>query len=90
VPVPTLLRAAAAGAIVGGSAAAAINLRRMQRQEISGQEAVISTLKAGASTAFVSAAASMVAGYVGGSPITRAVTLFAAGTAITYLLDYTP
>jgi hypothetical protein len=86
-PGQPLLGAAVMGAVIGGTAAAGRNIGRVQRQEITTQEAVMNTLMAGATTGLVTAAAKAVASYFGGGPVTHTAAMFAAGTAINYLLE---
>lgn len=86
-PSGSLLRMAALGAIIGGVGAASANLRRLQRNEIEGQHALLNTLKVSASSALATAAATAVAGYVGGGPLVSTAVTVATGTGVMYVLN---
>nr|MBS0020422.1 magnetosome protein MamC [Gammaproteobacteria bacterium] len=86
-PSQSLLRMAAVGAIIGAVGAASVNLRRLQRNEIEGQQALVNTLKVSASSALATAAATVVAGYIGGGPLVSTAVTVATGTGVMYVLN---
>lgn len=86
-PSSSLFRMAALGAIIGAVGAAGANLRRLQRNEIEGQQALVNTLKVSASSALATAAATAVAGYVGGGPVVSTAVTVATGTGVMYMLN---
>jgi hypothetical protein len=75
------------GAVIGGVGAAGANLRRLQREEIESQQALVNTLKVSASSALASAAATALAGYLGGGPVVSTAVTLATGTGVMYLLN---
>lgn len=94
VPVPTadtgcsnLLRLATMGAVIGGSAAAATNLRRITAGETLVAPAVADTARAAAIGAAATATAGAVAGVVAEQGLLRLALMFAVGTAVAYGLD---
>jgi hypothetical protein len=99
-PVPTcslsaLTNMAIAGAVIGGSAAAAKNLRRVQQEEIQSREALMDTgktaLSSAVATAAATAAATTVAGVVSHAVadrgLLRLAVMFGVGTAVLYGLN---
>lgn len=82
-----LVRLAALGAVVGGAVAAAASLARIQREEITANQAVAETAR----TMVASAAATVVAGaaasVVAEQGLVRLGVLFATGTAVLYGID---
>lgn len=83
----SLLKMAALGAIIGAAGAASANLRRLQRDEIEAQQALVNTLKVSASSALATAAATAVAGYIGGGPLLTTAVSLATGTGVMYMLN---
>ena len=85
---PAPLRMGAVGAMLGSTAAAAANIRSVQLNEISTEEAIRRTLRTGVNSAFATAAATAAAGMVGRErPLLSLVVMFATGTAVMYLLE---
>jgi hypothetical protein len=76
------------GALIGGTYAAATNMKRVQQDAISTEEAIRRTLKTGVSTGLATAAATAVAGMLGQqrSWLTLVAAL-ATGGAVMYLLE---
>lgn len=95
VPVPraadsacsTLIQLAAIGAVIGASAAAGANIRRVQRAEVDAGMALADTARAAAASAAATAVAGAVASAVAGQGLLRLGVLFAAGTAVMYGLQ---
>ncbi len=83
----TLVRLATVGAIVGGSAAAASNLARMQRAEITVNQVLADTTKTAVSSALATAVAGAVAGAVAEQGLVRLGVMFATGAAVLYALE---
>ncbi len=75
------------GFMVAGTAAAAFNIRKVKKNEITREEAVVNTLKKGASAGLSTAAASVVSTIVDGGPVISLVTMAVTGTGVMYLLD---
>lgn len=86
-PGQSLFKMAALGAVIGAVGAASVNLRRLQRHEIQGQQALLNTLQVSASSAVATAAATAVAGYIGGGPVAATAVTVATGTGVMYLLN---
>lgn len=85
---PSPLRMSAVGAIIGGTAAAAANIRRVQRNDISPEEAIRRTLKTGVNSALATAAATAVAGMLGRNRLWLSLAAMAAtGATVMYLLE---
>ncbi len=74
------------GAIVGFCGAGAANLRRMQRDEISGSEVLFDSLRTAVAAGLATATASFVANQFRSSSLSLAATL-ATGTAVMYVLN---
>ena len=74
------------GAIVGLCGAGATNLHRIRREEISGGEALVDTLKTGVAAGVATATAGLVARQFSSSPLSLVATL-ATGTAVMYMLN---
>jgi hypothetical protein len=74
------------GAIVGLCGAGAANLRRLQREEISGGEALVGTLKTGVASGIATATASLAGSQFRSSLLSWVATL-ATGTAVMYALN---
>jgi hypothetical protein len=72
------------GAVIGGSAAAGANIRRLQRQEVAVAGALADTGRAALATAAASAVAGAAASAVGQQGLLRLGVLFASGTAVMY------
>lgn len=93
--VSTLANMALAGAVIGGSAAAAKNLRRVQKDEIQPREALYDTgktaLSSAAATAVATAAATTIAGVTANAIADRGLlrlsVMFGVGTAVLYGLN---
>lgn len=83
----SLGRAALMGAMVAGTGAAAINLRRVQVGEIETGTAVRETAQAAAIGAAATAAAGAVAGAIADQGLLRLGLMFAVGTAVVYSLE---
>lgn len=83
----TLLRLALLGGLIGGSAAAAANLRRAQDGDLSTGPALAATARSAAIGAAATAAAGAVAGAVADQGLLRLGLMFAVGTAVVYGLD---
>ena len=79
-----LLQLTVIGAVVGGSAAAGANLRRVQRDEISPGQALVDTGRTTTTTAAATAIAGAAATAITAEGLTRLGVLFAAGTAVMY------
>ena len=91
-PVPenqcsTLVRLAAVGAVVGGTAAAASNLQAVRASRIDAGQAVIDTGRAALATAVATAVGGAAAGAVAEQGLMRLGVMFAAGTAVMYGLN---
>lgn len=90
-----LANIALAGAVIGGSAAAAKNLRRMQKDEIQPREALFDTGKTALSSAIATAAATAAATSVANAAshaftergLLRLAVMFGVGTAVLYGLN---
>ncbi|MFP4280785.1 MAG: hypothetical protein ACLFQI_12410 [Halochromatium sp.] len=72
------------GAVIGGSAAAGANIRRLQRQEIDAVGALADTGRAALATAAASAVAGAAASAVQRQGLVRLGVLFATGSAVMY------
>ncbi len=83
----SLLQLATIGAVVGASAAAGANIRRMQRDEITGVEALVDTGRAAVTAAAASAIAGATATAVSNEGLARLGILLAAGTAVSYAIQ---
>lgn len=79
-----LAQLAVIGAVIGGSAAAGANIRRLQRQEINAAGALADTGRAALATAAASAVAGAAASAVSQQGLLRLGGLFASGTAVMY------
>jgi hypothetical protein len=79
-----LAQLAVIGAVIGGSAAAGANIRRLQRHEINAAGALADTGRAALATAAASAVAGAAASAVGQQGLLRLGVLFASGTAVMY------
>jgi hypothetical protein len=75
------------GAIVGGTAAAAKNIRRLRDAEINREEAVKDTFKEAAGAGLATATATAVVGAVGATGLLSLVGLLAVATGTKYLWD---
>lgn len=85
---PSPLMMGAVGAMIGGTAAAAANMKKVQQSTISTEEAIRKTLKTGVNSALATAAATVVAGMLGQErSLLTLVAMFATGTAVMYLLE---
>jgi hypothetical protein len=82
-----LIQLATIGAVVGGSAAAGTSIRRVQRDEMTMQNALADIGRAAAVSGAATAIAGAVAHSVAGQGLTRLAVLFAAGTAVMYGLQ---
>ncbi|NBC47553.1 MAG: hypothetical protein GVY22_06105 [Gammaproteobacteria bacterium] len=80
----SLAQLALLGAVIGGSAAAGANIRRLQRQEVDTLGAFADTGRAALATATASAVAGAAASAVSGQGLVRLGVLFASGTAVMY------
>jgi hypothetical protein len=72
------------GAVVGGSAAAGANIRRLQRDEVSIGQALVDTGRTAVASAAATAIAGAAATAITAEGLTRLAILFAAGTAVMY------
>jgi hypothetical protein len=79
-----LAQLALLGAVIGGSAAAGANIRRLQRDEIDAAGALADTGRAALATAAASAVAGAAASAVRQQGLVRLGVLFASGTAVMY------
>ena len=79
-----LLQLTVIGAVVGGSAAAGANIRRVERDEIGAGQALLDTGRTAAATAAATAIAGAAASAITTEGLTRLAVLFAAGTAVMY------
>ncbi|MBC2712737.1 MAG: magnetosome protein MamC [Desulfosarcina sp.] len=77
------------GAIIGGTAAAAKNIRRVKDAEINREEAVRNTIKEAAGAGLATAAATAVVGAVGATGLLSLVGILAMATGTKYLWDAT-
>jgi hypothetical protein len=75
------------GAIVGGTAAAAKNIRRVKNAEINREEAVKDTIKEAGGAGLATAAATAVVGAVGATGLLSLVGILALATGTKYLWD---
>ncbi|GAB6039608.1 hypothetical protein [Endothiovibrio diazotrophicus] len=80
----TLVRLATLGAVVGGAAAAASNLRALRAERVEAGQAVIDTARTALATAVASAVGGAAAGVVAEQGVVRLGMMFAAGTAVMY------
>ena len=80
----TLANIALVGAVVGGSAAAAQNALRLNRDEIELREALLSTGRTAIASAAATAVASAVAGAVAKQGVLRLSVMFGVGAAMLY------
>lgn len=83
----SLLRFATMGAVIGGSAAAAANLRRVSDGETLPASALAATARSAVIGAAATAAAGAVAGVIADQGLLRLGLMFAVGTAVVYGLD---
>ena len=83
----TLVRLAAVGGLIAGSAAAAANLRRTRSGELEAGPAIVATARSAAIGATATAVAGAVAGAVAEQGLLRLGLMFAVGTAVIYGLD---
>lgn len=83
----TVIQLAALGAVVGASAAAGANIRRLQRAETTAGEALIYTGRAAVTAAAASAIAGAAAAAISNEGLTRLGVLFVAGTAVSYAIQ---
>lgn len=79
-----LAQLALLGAVIGGSAAAGANIRRLQREEVDAAGALADTGRAALATAAASAVAGAAASAVRQQGLVRLGVLFASGTAVMY------
>jgi hypothetical protein len=79
-----LLQLSIIGAVVGGSAAAGANIRRLQRDEVSIGQALVETGRTAVASAAATAIAGAAATAITAEGLTRLAILFAAGTAVMY------
>jgi len=84
----TLVRLAALGGLVGGSAAAAANLRRVQAGELDATPALTATARSAVVGAAATAIAGAVAGAVAEQGLLRLGLMFAVGAGVVYGLDH--
>jgi hypothetical protein len=75
------------GAIVGGTAAAAKNIRRVKEGEIKREEAVKDTIKEAAGAGLATATAAAVVGAVGATGLLSLLGVLAVATGTKYLWD---
>lgn len=83
----TTLAMGSVGAIVGGTVAAAKNMRRVKDHEITRQEAVKGIVKEAAGAGVATAAAAVVARSVGARGIWSLVAVFAVAAGTKYVWD---
>ncbi len=81
-----LLNAARAGAVVGVTGAAAVNLHRIRHDEATWRQAMLNTAKVGATTAVATTAAAAVGQMFRRHPLLSMAATLAAGTAVMYAL----
>jgi hypothetical protein len=79
-----LLQLTVIGAVVGGSAAAGANIRRLQRDEVSVGQALADTGRTAVASAAATAIAGAAATAITAEGLTRLAILFATGTAVMY------
>lgn len=82
-----VLQLAALGAVIGASATAGANIRRVQRGEVSAGEALVDSGRAAVTAAAASAIAGAAATAVSNEGLTRLGILFAAGTTVSYAIQ---
>ncbi|MGD8387082.1 MAG: hypothetical protein PVG49_08065 [Desulfobacteraceae bacterium] len=75
------------GAIIGGSAAAARNIRRVKDEEINREEAVRNTIKEAAGAGLATAAATAVVGAVGATGLLSLLGILSLATGTKYFWD---
>jgi hypothetical protein len=75
------------GAIIGGTAAAAKNVRKVKEEEMTREEAVRDTIKEAAGTGLATAAATAVVTAVGATGWLSLVGIVAAATGAKYIWD---
>lgn len=80
----TLINVALVGAVVGGSAAAAHNARRMPRNEIEFADALLSTGRSAVASAAATALAGVAASAVADQGALRLSIMFGVGAALLY------
>jgi hypothetical protein len=80
----SLLRLAAIGAVVGGSAAAASSYRQVKHHEIEAAQAIRETAKAATATGAATALAGAAASAVADQGLLRLGVMFVAGAAALY------
>lgn len=78
--------AAGLGAIVGGTGAAASNLKKLQEEEIEATEAVKNTLTVAAASGVATAAATAVASSLNSGSTLPLLSKLVVGTGVMYLL----
>jgi hypothetical protein len=83
----SLIRLATLGAVVGGTAAAAANLRRLRAGDLQAGEVIAATAGSAAVGAAATAVAGAVAGAVAEQGALRLGLMFAVGTGVAYGLD---
>jgi hypothetical protein len=83
----SLLRLAALGAVVGGTVAAASNLRRLQSEQVHTGAALADTGRAAVATAAATALAGAVADTLSDQGLVRLALMFATGTAVLYGIE---
>lgn len=81
------LAMAGVGAIIGGTAAAAKNIRRVKHAEIKRDEAVKDTIKEAAGAGLATATATAVVGAIGATGLLSLVGLLSVATGTKYLWD---
>lgn len=82
-----LINVALVGAVVGGSAAAASNARRMRRNEIEFADALLSTGRSAVASAAATALAGATASAVADQGALRLSIMFGVGAALLYGLN---
>ncbi len=75
------------GAIIGGTAAAAKNIRQVKNDEVNREEAVKDTLKETAGAGIATAAATAVVGAVGATGLIGVLGILTVATGTKYLYD---
>jgi hypothetical protein len=83
----SLIRLATLGAVVGGTAAAAANLRRLRAGDLQAGAVIAATARSAAVGAAATAVAGAVAGTVAEQGALRLALMFAVGTGVAYGLD---
>lgn len=87
---PSVIQVGAVGAMVGATGAAAYNIRRVKRDEITKEDAIRETIRASLTTGAATMVAKLAGDALSRNPVLSLLAMFAAGTATAYLLQPEP